>query len=303
MTEGRGRRGDSSPNTSGFFGSSTDADEPAAESVPFTSSGQNPLQLFEIERASAYFTTGGLVAVHSEGRDRDAVWDALQRKEVYATSGRRTLLWFDLLGDAGAVVPMGSATTRSETPRFRVRAIGSFKDKPGCPEYVVDALGQERVDDICLGECYNPSDVRRPITRIEVVRIRPQNSEDEALEGLVEDPWRVLPCPADGSGCVVEFADTEFEDSGRDAVYYARAIEAPAPLIHGNNPLGCEFDEQGTCVAITPCGFDAPFEDDCLSEAEPRAWSSPIFVNHAGSQVRFPVRDDPALARLRRAPR
>jgi hypothetical protein len=285
MTEGRGRRGDNSPNTTGFFGSGNNADEPAAESVPFVSSGESPLQLFEIERASAYFTTGGLVAVHSAGRDRDSVWDALQRKEVYATSGRRTLLWFDLIDDTGAV-PMGGATTRSETPRFRVRAIGSFEDKPGCPEYVVDALGQQRVDDICLGECYNPSDVRRPITRIEVVRIRPQNFEDEALDGLVEDPWRVLPCPADGSGCVVEFADTEFEDSGRDAVYYTRAIEAPAPLIHGDNPLGCEFDEQGNCVEITPCGFDTPFEDDCLGEAEPRAWSSPIFVNHAGASDR-----------------
>ena len=222
MTEGRGRIGESSPNTSGFFGSSNDSDEPAAESVPFVSRGESPLQLFEIERASAYFTTGGLVAVHSAGRDRDSVWDALARKEVYATSGRRTLLWFDLLGDNGPV-PMGSTAESSGNPRFRVRAIGSFEDKPGCPEYVVEALGQQRIDEICLGECYNPSDVRRPISRIEIVRIRPQNSENEALEGLVEDPWRVLPCPADGSGCVVEFADTDFEGSGRDAVYYARA--------------------------------------------------------------------------------
>ena len=282
MTDGRGRRGDGNPGASGFFGSSNEADVPAAESVPFVRSGENPLQLFEIERASAYFVTGGLVAVHSAGRDRDAIWDALVRKEVYATSGRRTLLWFDLIDDAG-LVPMGSTTTRSEAPRFRVRAIGSFEQKPGCPEYAVDALGQQRVDDICLGECYNPSDVRRPITRIEVVRIRPQTSADEPLEGLVEDPWRVLPCPADGSGCVVEFADTEFAGSGRDAVYYARAIEAPDPHIHGANPLGCRFDEQGRCVEITPCGGDTPYEDDCLGEAEARAWSSPIYVNHAGS--------------------
>ncbi len=143
-------------------------------------------------------------------------------------------------------------------------------------------LGEARVDHVCLGECYNPSDERRPVTRIEIVRIRPQTSADEPLDGLVEDPWRVLPCPADGAGCVVEFADTEFKGSGRDAVYYARAIEAPDSLIHGDNPLGCRFDEQGRCVEITPCGANAPYEDDCLGEAEPRAWSSPIFVNHAG---------------------
>jgi hypothetical protein len=285
MTEGRGRIGDSGPNTDGFFGSSNDADGPAAESAPFVSSGQNPLQLFEIERASAYFTTGGLVAVHSAGRDRDSIWDALERKEVYATSGRRTLLWFDLI-DSIHSVPMGTTTERSENPRFRVRAIGSFEQKPGCPEQVVDILGRDRVDRICLGECYNPSDERRPITRIEIVRIRPQNSPDEALDGLVEDPWRVLPCPAAGSGCVVEFADSEFAASGRDAVYYARAIEAPDALIHGDNPLGCRFDEQGRCVEVAPCGLNTPYDDDCLSEAEPRAWSSPIFVNHASASTR-----------------
>jgi hypothetical protein len=282
MTEGRGRRGERRTGGRGFFGSSNEADAPAAESVPWVSSGESPLQLFEIERASAYFVTGGLVAVHSAGRDRDAIWDALKRKEVYATSGRRTLLWFDLIDGAGSV-PMGATTTRSETPRFRVRAVGSFEQKPGCPDDVVDALGEARVDHVCLGECYNPSDERRPITRIEIVRIRPQTSADEPLDGLVEDPWRVLPCPADGSGCVVEFADTEFAGSGRDAIYYARAIEAPDSLIHGENPLGCRFDEQGRCVEITPCGANAPYEDDCLGEAEPRAWSSPIFVNHAGS--------------------
>ena len=301
MTEGRGQIGDEAPDPDGFIGVSNDADEPVAESVPYETSGSGALQLFEIERASAYFVTGGLVAVHSAGRDRDAIWDALQRKEVYATSGRRTLLWFDLI-DGAERVPMGATTTRSENPRFRVRAIGSFEDLPGCPDYVVDALGQERVDRVCLGECYNPSDERRPITRIEVVRIRPQISADEPVDALVEDPWRVLPCPADGTGCVVEFADSEFADSGRDAVYYARAIEAPDSLIHGSNPLGCRFDEQGRCVEVTPCGMRTPFEDDCLSEAEPRAWSSPIFVDHAGGPARAGGGEN-ALAEVRREER
>ena len=288
MTEGRGRVGDSPIRANGLFGSANDAESPVAESVPYSrEAGQNPLQLFEIERASAYFTTGGLVAVHSAGRDRNSIWDALSRKEVYATSGRRTLLWFDLI-DGQQSVPMGSTIQRRENPRFRVRAIGSFEQKPGCPEEVINILGVDRVDRVCLGECYNPSDQRRPITRIEIVRIHPQNSPDEPLDGLVEDPWRVLPCPADGFGCVVELTDPEFAESGRDAVYYARAIEAPAPLIHGNNPLGCRRDEEGRCLETSPCDFSTPEEDDCLSEAEPRAWSSPIFVDHiqAAKQTR-----------------
>jgi len=281
MTDGPGRRGRSGLGGGGVFGSSNEADEPAAESVPWESRGESPLQLFEVERAAAYFVTGGLVAVHSAGRDRGSIWEALQRKEVYATSGRRTLLWFDLIDDAMSL-PMGSTTTRSENPRFRVRAIGSFEQEPGCPEQVLDALGEARVERICRGECYHPSEKRRPITRIEVVRIRPQIAPDEPVDGLVEDPWRVLPCPADGSGCVVEFADADFAGAGRDAVYYVRALEAPDALVHGTNPLGCRYDQSGRCVEIAPCGANAP-ADDCLSEAEPRAWSSPIHVSHAGS--------------------
>lgn len=289
MSDGRGRGSGESGVGGGIFGSTNDADAPVSESVPFVSSGESPLQLFEIERASAYFVTGGLVAVHSEGRDRQSIWDALQRKEVYATSGRHTLLWFDLL-TAGGSLPMGSTTQRASLPRFRVRAAGSFEQKPGCPEFSRDALGPERLGAICQGECYNPGDQRRPISRIEVVRIRPQAYEGEPLNDLVEDPWRTFPCPADGSGCVIEFADNDFVPSRRDTVYYARAIEAPDLLIHGENPLGCRYDESGTCVAIDPCGALSPSDDDCLSEAEPRAWSSPIYINYApGAMARSHV--------------
>ena len=282
MTDGRGRAPDApadGPIGGGLFGSSNDADEPAATSVPYLERGANPLSLFEIERGAAYMVTGGLVAVHSEGRSRDQIWDALQRKEVYATSGRRTLLWFDLVDDEG-VQPMGSKVTRSDAPRFRVRAAGSFEQKPGCPPDALAALGEERLAQVCQGECYHPSDERRPLERIEIIRIRPQNRADEPLDDLVEDPWRIFPCPKGGTGCVMEFTDDEFPGEARDAVYYARAIEASAPLIHGEDPLGCTWDAEGSCVAIEPCGARTSRDDDCLSEGNPRAWSSPIYVDY-----------------------
>lgn len=278
MSDGRGAR-EGTGGVPGFGARASDSG-PVSESIPYDASGQSPLQLFELERAAAYFTTGGLVAVHASGRDRQSIWDALQRKEVYATSGRRTLLWFDLIDEAGDV-PMGSTVRRASLPRFRVRATGSLAQQPGCPEETVAALGPARIEHLCRNECDNPGDVRRAITRIEVVRIRPQAYADEPLDDLVEDPWRVLPCPADGSGCVVEFADPEFAAAGRDTVYYVRAIEAPDELIHGSNPLRCEYDAAGRCVSIDPCGANTPAEDDCLSPAEPRAWSSPIFVDYA----------------------
>jgi hypothetical protein len=289
-TDGRGRGPDDPPGGvggGGLFGSSNDADEPAAESVPYLERGANPLTLFEIERAAAYMASGGLVAVHSAGRSREQIWDALQRKEVYATSGRRTLLWFELLEDDG-IRPMGSTIERSAAPHFRVRAAGSFEQKPGCPPDAVAALGAERIDHVCWGECYNPGDERRPLERIEIVRIRPQNHADEPLEGLVEDPWRIFPCPKDGTGCAVEFSDDEFPAQTRDTVYYARAIEAPALLIHGTNGLRCTWDANGECIEIDPCGPNAARDDDCLEEAEPRAWSSPIFVDYIDDVVPAP---------------
>ena len=49
----------------------------------------------DAERQSAYVMAGGLVAAHSTSRNRKSIWDDLARKEVYANSGPRILLWLD----------------------------------------------------------------------------------------------------------------------------------------------------------------------------------------------------------------
>ncbi|MEZ5571541.1 MAG: DUF3604 domain-containing protein [Halioglobus sp.] len=237
------------------------------------------------ERQSSFFGTGGLVAVHARGRDRQSIWDALQRKEVYATSGDRILLWFDLLDTQGTGrQPMGSSVQRETAPQFEVSAIGAFEQKPGCPADSVRALPADRLQRLCGGECYNPGDTRKRIERIEVVRIRPQIVADEAVEQLIEDPWMVLPCPPDSESCTVRFSDTEFATAGRDAVYYVRALEAASPTINAGN-LRCARDETGQCIAVNPCRAVAPtaYTDDCLTDAQERAWSSPIFVDYGRS--------------------
>ena len=253
--------------------------EPIAHSVkPDDEFSTAIFALFETERGSSFFLNGGLAAVHSDGRSREEIWDAMQRREVYGTSGPRMLLWFDLLnGPTGAPQPMGSSVELSEAPIFQVRAVGSFEQKPGCPADAVSAMSADRIDRLCQGECYNPSDTRRPITRIEVVRIQPQLTEDDEIVGLIDDPWKIIPCPADGEGCRVAFTDPEYEALGRDVLYYVRAIEAPS-LAVGADPLGCSYDEAGRCVELSSCR-ERPVDDDCLAETEERAWSSPIFID------------------------
>ena len=235
----------------------------------------------ELERGASFFLTGGLVAVHSEGRSREALWEALRKNEVYGTSGPRILLWFELLNAPGEATPlaMGGATAMSANPSFRVRAVGSLEQKPGCPDYSTNALSPERLHHLCRGECYNPTDRRRLINRIEVVRIRPQATPGEPVGELIEDPWRIYSCEPDLAGCTAEFSDPDFARGARDVLYYVRAIEEPSLAVNAAN-LRCEYDEEGRCIEIQPC-VGVPHEEDCLSQTEERAWSSPIFVDFA----------------------
>jgi hypothetical protein len=96
---------------------------------------------------------------------------------------------------------------------------------------------------------------------------------------LVKDPWRTLPCPEDPAGCTVEFEDRDFSASGREALYYVRAIQEPTLAVNAAL-LRCVPDGEGGCAEVKPCYGDyrTPAGDDCLAPNEERAWSSPIFV-------------------------
>ncbi len=235
------------------------------------------MAMADFERQSSFWFTGGLAAVHATDRSREALFAAMRRRETYGTSGHRILLWFDLLNGAERH-PMGSAVTLNEQPFFEVRALGSFKQKPGCPDHAEKGLSAERLTSLCANECDNPSDERRLISRIEVIRIRPQIAGGEDIAGLIDDPFLVHACEPNQEGCSFTFTDPDY--GARDALYYVRAIEEPTPTINGAT-LGCEFDETGQCIAVNPCFGDYRTGDDeaCAAMAEHRAWSSPIFLN------------------------
>lgn len=264
---------------------STDRGEPSSQPRDVNVGSIDLFNILELERQASFFSTGGLVAVHAQGRSRDAIWDALQRKEVYATSGERMLVWFEATQSgepAAAPTPMGGEMAVSASPRFRVQAMGSFRQKPGCPDSAVAALNPERLELLCRGECYHPSDERKIIQRIEIVRILPQQFAGEPIAPLIADPWKVIECEDEGFGCSGEFEDDEFAATARDAVYYARAIQEPRLTINAEG-LRCEFDEEGRCIEVNPCfGDDRTSPDDnCAAELPSIAWTSPIFVDYA----------------------
>jgi len=130
---------------------------------------------------------------------------------------------------------------------------------------------------------YNPSDERKLIERLEVVRIKPQVSLNEDIGQLIEDKWKVFDCPVDASGCSFTFTDKEFDKGKRDTVYYVRAIEQSSKAINANN-LRCENDMLGNCKSTNICEGSAlltPYEDDCLEDTQERAWSSPIYLDYS----------------------
>jgi len=244
-------------------------------------------QLTEMERQSSFWQTGGLAAVHAEGRSRKAIWDAFQRKEIFATSGPKMLLWFNLVnaGDGSETKPMGASVEQGRVPTFSVRATGSFKQKPGCPDFATEGLGADKIASICGGECDNPSDVRHMIKRIEIVRIRPQTTPGENVDGLIDDAFITHTCEPSPEGCAFEFQDPDYETLGRDTLYYARAVQEATPTINAN-PLQCERDGDGNCIKVNLCHGDYRTDksDECLAPAEHRAWSSPIYLTYKPTQ-------------------
>jgi hypothetical protein len=181
-------------------------------------------------------SASGLAAVWARENTREAIWDALARKEVYATTGTRIRVRvfagfdfaetdrfrsdFDAHGYANGV-PMGgdlSAAPAGAAPMFLVRALrdpdGANLDRIQIVKGWLDAEGitHERVIDVALSDGRAPGpdgSVPAVGNTVNVEQATYDNSIGDAALGAF---WR----------------DPEF-DPAQHAFYYVRVVEIPTP--------------------------------------------------------------------------
>jgi hypothetical protein len=223
----------------------------------------------DIIQRSQNTLASGLAAVWATENTREALFDAMQRKEVYATTGTRITLrvfagWdftsddvvrpdFADTGYLGGV-PMGGDLTDApagSSPKFVVRALrdpdGANLDRIQIVKGWLGGSGEllERVYDVAVSdgrEIGSDGRARRPVgNTVEVANATYTNSiGDVLLMGFWEDP--------------------DFDPTER-AFYYVRVIEIPTP--------------RWTTYDAAFFGVDLP-EDEPASHQE-RAYTSPIW--------------------------
>jgi hypothetical protein len=179
----------------------------------------------------------GYAAIWARENTREALFDALARKEVYATTGPRIMLrffggWNFRPGDAtapdladigyGKGVPMGGqlASAPDDTaPRFLVHALkdpdGANLDRVQIIKGWLDDKGvaQEQVYDVALsdGRQVDPATGKAAELR-STVDIKQASYTNAVGAGSLSTVWE----------------DPDF-DAGQRAFYYARVIEIPTP--------------------------------------------------------------------------
>lgn len=222
------------------------------------------------------YNPGGLAVIWAEENSRDALFDALRRRESYGTSGPRIRARFfggwdyadDLCSHPERIerayaggVPMGGELQPGPQgqPRFLVAA----SQDPGAPE--------------------KPG---TPLQRIQIIKglVDAQGEYTERVIDVAGDPRNgasvdVGSCETRGSGfaqlCTV-WTDEAF-DPGERAYYYARVVENPT----------CRWSQR-MCVAngvdcARPETIGDGLEGCCADQHRPviqeRAWTSPIWYS------------------------
>lgn len=232
-------------------------------------------QGFGETRYTWHYTAAGYAGVWATENTREALWDAMKRKEVYATSGTRMTVRFfggwefepgdarsHYLADAGYAkgVPMGADLPArpddAEAPTFlvaamkdplfgnldRIQIVKGWLDE--------DGAGQEKVYDVAWGD----ADRRRIGLRGKLTPVG----------DTVDVPTATWTDTIGDPELATVWTDPDFDPSQR-AFYYARVIEIPTP--------------RWTAYEAVRFGIEMPPE--VPMKHQERAWTSPIWYTPA----------------------
>jgi hypothetical protein len=217
-----------------FFGKTT-PQEPSAERLTkaFIHDDKTGVTVMDWEVGAS-----GYAAVWATENTRTALWDAMERRETYATTGTRMIVrffggWNFEPGDAhnrmpAAIgyskgVPMGGDLSNAPTgaaPTFLVAALkdpmGANLDRIQIVKGWLDANGQvhEKVYDVVWGD----ADKRKPSADRKVPAVGSTvDIENATWTNTIGDPELIM-----------VWKDPDFDPKQR-AFYYARVIEIPTP--------------------------------------------------------------------------
>jgi hypothetical protein len=218
-------------------------------------------------------TASGLAGVWAQENTRESLWDAMARKEVYATTGTRMLVrvfagWDfepeevhrpDFAGQGYARgVPMGGdlkPAAGAKAPRLMVRALrdpdGANLDRIQIVKGWLDADGeaQERVYDIAVSDGREIGADGRCKTPVgDTVDLEKASYTNQIGDAVMAAYWE----------------DPDF-DPTRSAFYYVRVLEIPTPswLVYDRKIYGIEIPKEAV-----------------LKQQE-RAYTSPIWYSPA----------------------
>ena len=247
-----------------FFGK-TAPQEPSPERMTnkFFDNAQTGVKIMDWEVSAS-----GYAAVWATENTRDALFDAMERRETYATTGTRLIVrffggWDFVAADAGnrlpaAVgygkgVPMGGdlrAAPAGKAPTFLVAAlkdpIGANLDRIQIVKGWVDARGQvqEKVYDVAWGD----ADTRKPGSDGKLPSVGSTvDVANASWTNTIGDPE-----------LITVWKDPDF-DARQRAFYYARVLEIPTPRwtaydakFYGVKPL------PGTTMTLQERAYTSP---------------------------------------------
>lgn len=230
------------------------------------------------------FNPGGLTVVWATQNSRRALYDAMHRKEVYATSGPRHILRFYGSWQNDLPANICSLPNLAQLAFNDAVAMGGTLPAtvPGdtTPQFLVSVLKD-------AGTLANPGN---DLQRVQIIKgwTDSLGATHEKVFEVAGDPLNgasvdVNSCAVSGSGfaslCEL-WQDPEF-DPTQDAFYYARVIENPScrwsqkQCLASPDPIDCGLP------GSIPTGFESCCDVEIPKTIQERSWSSPIWFDPA----------------------